>query len=348
MHFQTSRPGYANLPSAIVHAIANGGRGVQLFFAISGLILGLPFANHYLNGAPVVSLKKYFVRRLTRLEPPYVLSMLIMFALPVMRGYQTLSLGIWVKHLVASLFYQHNLIYGQGSLLNGVAWSLEVEVQFYCLVPLLTLIFRVKRAVVRRTALLAVILLLSIYRIPFFEISILGNLQFFMVGFLLSDLYCTEWSRPGAKRSWLYDLLGLAAWPFLFLGNGRWFSVLFPLAIFLAACAVIRGVLLRWILTRSPVTIAGGMCYTIYLYHFRVLVKVLDLTNKYAHPANQQLFYFIQLTAVIVVVGVVSILFFVLVERPCMRRDWPERLWLTFQNLGLRSGGPVSPPESLR
>jgi peptidoglycan/LPS O-acetylase OafA/YrhL len=52
-------------------------RGVELFFAISGFILGVPFASSYLQGAPKVKLKQYFLRRLTRLEPPYILSLMI-------------------------------------------------------------------------------------------------------------------------------------------------------------------------------------------------------------------------------------------------------------------------------
>src|ERR1051326_6201338 len=46
-------------------------RGVELFFAISGFILGLPFASARLLEESRVNLKQYFLRRLTRLEPPY-------------------------------------------------------------------------------------------------------------------------------------------------------------------------------------------------------------------------------------------------------------------------------------
>ena len=53
-------------------------RGVELFFAISGFILGIPFASHYLRGVPRVNLRRYFIRRLTRLEPPYIINLMVL------------------------------------------------------------------------------------------------------------------------------------------------------------------------------------------------------------------------------------------------------------------------------
>ena len=43
-------------------------RGVPLFFVISGLILGLPFANQHLLGGKRVRLGSYLWRRVTRLD----------------------------------------------------------------------------------------------------------------------------------------------------------------------------------------------------------------------------------------------------------------------------------------
>jgi peptidoglycan/LPS O-acetylase OafA/YrhL len=54
--------------------------GVELFFAISGFILGVPFASRYLLGTPKVDLKSYFLRRLTRLEPPSFIFLLCSLA----------------------------------------------------------------------------------------------------------------------------------------------------------------------------------------------------------------------------------------------------------------------------
>ena len=53
---------------------------------ISGFILGLPFARHVLANGPPVVLKQYFLRRLSRLEPPYIVAMITLFIASVVMG----------------------------------------------------------------------------------------------------------------------------------------------------------------------------------------------------------------------------------------------------------------------
>ncbi|MCU0679646.1 MAG: acyltransferase family protein, partial [Planctomycetes bacterium] len=63
--------------------LGNGGSGVLLFFAISGFILSLPFAQYYLNGGRKINLKSYYIRRVTRIEPPYIISLVFLFLVNV-------------------------------------------------------------------------------------------------------------------------------------------------------------------------------------------------------------------------------------------------------------------------
>src|SRR6266851_5780609 len=139
-------------------------RGVALFFAISGFILGVPFASAYLRGAAKVNLKQYFLRRLTRLEPPYILSLLIWAGILFAVAHQS-SQEI-LPHLLASMAYLHNLIYNGDSTINVVAWSLEVEVQFYVLVPLLAGIFAIADTRLRRGAIVVLMLASAIPSSP--------------------------------------------------------------------------------------------------------------------------------------------------------------------------------------
>ena len=81
----------------------NADRSVPLFFAISGFILCMPFAHHYINHGKKIDLKLYYVRRLTRLEPPYILVMICIFlAQLAIKNYDFKSL---FPSLLASLAY---------------------------------------------------------------------------------------------------------------------------------------------------------------------------------------------------------------------------------------------------
>src|SRR5262249_9161565 len=55
--------------------LEHGDQGVPIFFAISGFILALPFARQRLHAGRRVSLSGYYWRRVTRLEPPYIIAM---------------------------------------------------------------------------------------------------------------------------------------------------------------------------------------------------------------------------------------------------------------------------------
>ena len=183
-------------------AAAHGYRGVNLFYVISGFILGLPFAAHRLQGRPAVSLRSYFLRRLTRLEPPYILNLLLCFAL--LAAVSGESARALLPHLAASLVYLHNLWFGQQSTINPVAWTLEVEVQFYCLAPLLAMVFRIRSKPARRALLIASILLAGALQMMYWDapgrvrLTILFAVQYFLTGLLMADVYLADWKEQPA------------------------------------------------------------------------------------------------------------------------------------------------------
>ena len=118
----------------VSNLFARGALGVELFFVISGFILAVPFARHFLEGAKNVDLPRYYLRRVTRLEPPYILT-LILFYMAAWLTHDAAMRGRLVSTFFVRLFYLHGLYYQAAPVLNGVTWSLEIEVQFYLIVP---------------------------------------------------------------------------------------------------------------------------------------------------------------------------------------------------------------------
>ena len=234
----------------------------------------------------------------------------------------------------------------------GVAWSLEIEVQFYLLVPLLTLLFAVQSTWLRRGAMLGLIVLalvlqsLFLHGSPRAALSILGYVQFFLVGFLLADVFLVSW-HEAPRRSLLWDAVALAGWPGLFvvLQHPRLTQWAFPALVLLLYVAAFRGRLMNWFFSNRWITAIGGMCYSIYLIHYEVISAVGRLTKR----LSEGLPYWAHLSVQVVIAGAAVLMvcgsYFVLLEKPCMRRDWPQRLSVRVRGLWLAGRVETEPVE---
>ena len=314
----------------ILHEVLRGWQGgVQLFFVISGFILGLPFARHVLNDGPPIALKQYFMRRLTRLEPPYIVAMIALFFAAIALGKYTFSQLF--PSLLASLVYLHNIVFQKYPLVTVVAWSLEIEVQFYILAPLIALIFRLPQLQRRGLMLLGIVgvpVLHGFFELPFS--SIYNYIQFFLAGFLLADLYATKSSKQ--TDAWWGVPLGLALLCYMLcVRQAETWGGRIAHPVVLAAFCYVGLFFDRWkrILGTPWLSIIGGMCYSIYLLHFAVISlfgrAVVRLQPTPYFVPNFVVHVALQLVAV---VGVGAV-FFHLIEKPCMRREWYRDLpWL--------------------
>jgi peptidoglycan/LPS O-acetylase OafA/YrhL len=321
-----------------------GCKGVELFFAISGFILCLPFARQHLGQGEPVRLKAYYLRRLTRLEPPYLIQLAIFFlaACLVFRHepahpelYQQPDwFARLLQHFGVSLFYGSGLIYHDYPTLNLVLWSLEIEVQFYLLAPWLARVFRLPSAPARRLAIIGLMLLPAAVApwLPawtWLDWTLLGKLPFFMAGFLFCDLYLGGHIRT-ERRRYFWDFLFFAILVFIVWG-GR-FGLDYPFLPWLAVLiftAAFRGKFFFWLLGRRWITTLGGMCYTIYMYHWLLISGLFHVTKKISiHRYGLDLM--LQFAVLSVLVLALCSVLFALFERPFMQRDWPQkfRTWV--------------------
>jgi peptidoglycan/LPS O-acetylase OafA/YrhL len=329
-------------------------RGVELFFAISGFILGVPFARHFLQQSERVNLKQYFLRRLTRLEPPYFISLIVFTVDQLLVAHRSFhELG---PHLLASSVYMHNLVYGAFNRpVNGVAWSLEIEIQFYVLVPLLAFLFAIRNSVSRRATIVALMIAFGLlgrllYPNPHLRASIVYYLAFFLSGFLLCDLYVTrrEW-----ERSFVWDVLAIALWPLIWILGRNSGHILLPFVIVVLYLAAFRGRICSEFFGHPVITGIGGMCYSIYLFH-TLVIGLAGHATRYLHVGENYWVYFgLQSMLIFPIVLLACGSFFLLVERPCMDRNWPGKLWDKVQTLrGPRAAAryatavPVPTPDS--
>jgi peptidoglycan/LPS O-acetylase OafA/YrhL len=233
-----------------------------------------------------------------------------------------------ITHFLPSLLYLHQLIYGVPSVISELTWSLEVEVQFYVLVPILTAIFLVRQPVLRRGILAGAILGWSIVSLPFVhtgaQLSIAYYLPFFLAGLLVCDIYLAHSKEWKPALSW--DIAGIIGWSLVALLGLRWGHLALPFVIPLLFLSVFRGRVSSYLFSIPWVTNVGGMCYTIYLYHFVLMSTIGKLTKRFYLGGGFAGYYSLQ--AVLVLPGILGfcIIFFLLIEKPCMDKTWPSKL----------------------
>ncbi len=305
---------------------------VRVFFTLSGFILALPFARRCRAGLPAPDLRSFYLRRVVRMEPTYVLSCVVCFLVIVLYfGHKEPGayFGAFFSHFAASLFYLHDLVFGYASWVNGITWTLEVDMQFYLIVPLLATIFRIRSAGTRKLVLIAMALGFSLVSQFLIEpsgngrlqLSLVNYTQFFVVGYLLADIV-TERGRAVPVKSFRSDatflvslvLLGVLVSRFPRLG---WYV---PFCLVPLFWGVLEGRITSRFFRSPLLAIPGAMCYTIYLYHELVIRMLLPYTLPLSRGAFPLWAAFAVQTAILVpAVLVFSVPLFLLAEKPFMR-----------------------------
>ncbi len=323
----------------------NGAAGVELFFFISGYIISYPFLS---GRAP--SLKKFFRRRLLRLEPPYMIIIVFSFVFLSVTSYaptdavsfnkSSASLG---ESFAASILYLNGIIFHAPPRLNPPLWSLEVEIQFYILAPFILKLYMLVKDLPKRITIGLIFVLAGIYVQAVltpnaaWHYILPANCYAFFLGIVASDLAISKDPFKMANGA-VYDFLliiGLA----LFLTSSSLVYAFdqFSLAglnilaravgIWLIYAGASRGIVGRSIFGYRWLTLIGGACYSIYLTHIPVLQLTSAILFRVIKPTSLPEAVLIAICVLVPASAISGFIYYLVVERPCMRMDWPQRLW---------------------
>jgi peptidoglycan/LPS O-acetylase OafA/YrhL len=327
--------------------------GVNLFFAISGFILANQAIKARTSPLSGAFLKAYFGRRVLRIEPPYIILLIATWAFISLIGFvpegthrfdvEPSSLSV---SLLGSLVYLHGLIWGTFPRLFPPGWSLEVEVQFYVLAPVLfwlwTRLSRAEARAMMATAFFACGVALSILDPKTLgpahvEYSLLRFFNFFWLGIVLayarepltawiarrSAVFATAlgWGGlalcvglPGSLAS-TQSLTEALRLPGVYLGLAAVFvSTFAPGSGFRAFCA------------KPWISLIGGACYSTYLVHLQVTQVIAGAVAKLA-PGLPVIGVLATFVASALVVFAVGLTYYVLIERRFMTRNWHLLAW---------------------
>jgi peptidoglycan/LPS O-acetylase OafA/YrhL len=324
-----------------------GALGVELFFFLSAFCLAYPHAKVMLGKGSLPSIAHYTYRRAIKILPSYWLAMLLLLVLlPEM--YPTSSQrGYWTDILM-HLGFVHNLFPDTHGSINGVFWSLGVEVQFYVIFPLLAWGFRRKPWLV--FALMCAVALMYRHWTRTLPIGEFINLNNQLPGFLdlfgggMLTAYLLVWVREQGQgiistvKSGMGAIVALALLTMLLLFNDlyqiRFEPDSYPIwqsqhrlflcfvLIALTVAATYAHAIFRSILANRALTFLSLISYNLYLWH-QVIARVIKEHGWWTaatptptdDPTWRWTMFFVAFIASIIVASLITYCF----ERPLLQ-----------------------------
>jgi peptidoglycan/LPS O-acetylase OafA/YrhL len=276
-----------------------GWLGVETFFVISGFII--PYSLYQYR----YELRDYFrfvAKRLARLHPPYLASMVVVVALYL--GTKALyphanipKLDLSLSNFVCQFFYLDDFVHKDW--FNVVYWTLSIELQYYLLLGLAFPFLASRRWYVQ---IAATIVLLITHRLWFRNMYVIFHiLPVFLIGIFVFQY------RVGLSSVWRM-LLSIAAMCVVMKT---------PIGIPVTIVATTTGLLIAFgTLENRWCNRLGEISYSLYLLHIPVGLTIMPLFTRL--PYSGSYLILIDLICVAAVLYA-STLFYRLIEEPSQK-----------------------------
>lgn len=269
--------------------------GVEVFFILSGYVICYAFPIDF----SYHDLRTFFLKRIVRIEPPYIVSIILIIALNFVSHKITgLPNELDFLGIISHLAYINNFY--PGTYLNVVYWTLGIEFQFYFLIAFLFPLMEVSKYFFLLVSVLFVFI--SCLHIPFAVDIIIPFLSYFTLGILLFFYKI----RKQISLS-LFVTIALASCIQIFIFQGP--------AGFIAALTTIL-ILLFWTYANGAIRFFSLISYSLYLIHVPVGGKVINLGMRYTNSDLSK--YALVLLALIICVTFAYV-FYKFIELPALK-----------------------------
>jgi len=246
----------------------NSGRygwvGVEMFFVISGFII--PYSL-YRSGYQTNSFGRFLLKRIVRLDPPYIVDILLCVGLSYLVTLAPGFRGEWPHYtwgqLAAHIAYANSVVHKPW--VNVVFWSLGIEFQYYLLIGLGFGLLVSKNQFVRLGFLGLLLIISALVHDPalvflYFPLFVAGILTFQCKAGLIN----TRWLVAG--------LLVTGVWSWFVNG---------PVAALVGIATALTIQFVR--LPSSPLTNFGLISYSLYLLHVPIGGRIMNFGARFVH-----------------------------------------------------------------
>ena len=351
-----------------VNYLPGGFLGVDLFFVLSGYLISSLIIKEYRKTGSL-NLYNFYIRRARRLLP--AVYFMITVGLVVMVLFNEVLLRKSHLDAIFGYIYSSNWWYifhkldyfdsfGAQSPFKHL-WSLAIEEQFYMIFPLLFLLVNRKKKSKDGTyklnknflyVVLGLILVSLIGHILLFDINNISRIYFgtdtrafsLLVGVVGAILYPMErlHAKVTPQQNMLYSVVSLVSIATLItvmIYTSEYNTLLyrggFLLVAILGLIVIISSgkqhTLMSRLLSFKPVVFIGKISYSLYLWHFPVLV----LTTPVSEIGNPNIFFVILRIVLTFAVAIVS---YVFVETPIRKLGFKNYINVIFKKLKKRPG----------
>ena len=293
-HIARGNRSYLDHDNILFQIGAYGWAGVEIFFVISGFVITYAMFH---GGYSINRIHRFFGKRLIRLEPPYVVSIILVLLLtyistlsPYYRG-KPLNIDWW--NAIGHLGYVN--AFTGAKWLQDVYWTLAIEFEFYIGLALIFPLLLNKNKIVSHAAIIA---LLVMSFISLEQIHVFAYLSFFCIG-ITTALYLIN------RLTRIEYLLFVAAAVIITVYIHGYILTSLGLATICAIFLVKNA--------PKPLLWLGKISYSLYLLHIPFGGRIINLSVNFVKAEWQRS------VMVFVALGfclVIAHFFYKLVERP--------------------------------
>jgi peptidoglycan/LPS O-acetylase OafA/YrhL len=261
-HF-TDKVDYLPNTDPLKVVFGSGHLGVEIFFIISGLVIPYSMAK---GDYSFRKIGVFFKKRIIRIEPPYLLcvllALLLNYATSISPGYKGYAFSIDYEQLAMHVGYLNG--YLGKEWINPVFWTLAVEFQYYVLIALFFPLISHQNKWVWMLSLVAFNTLA-----PLFDRNYIFNFSiFFTTGILIYRYLIGKLNKREALLCFIAVLVVL-------LYRYSYKEIILVLA---------TGTVIFLPLRPTAVgAFIGSVSYSLYLLHYPIGLRVINLSQKFLH-----------------------------------------------------------------
>lgn len=268
--------GYSDLFSVELGVIA-----VSTFFFISGFLMPLAYNSFYNSKGFMGASTRFYINRFLKIYPIYWVSLLVIlaqyWASDFLHNYGRLD------HIDPATYIQNFLLIGLNQTVfwggydrfNNPAWTLDVELQYYLLVPFIMILASKFRSILNIVLFILCAISLYLYFNPAELVDIDKSLLSLSVFFIMGFVFYEATARKLPSNS-VYIVALLIAALSLAAGSGRGIETLLITSIFMMVSAFLLTMQKDYKFGRLD-RLAGDLSYPTYILHIAFFGPTIKL-----------------------------------------------------------------------